>query len=353
MFRRRLPSLAFAVLVPLAGLAGGCSTDKRIPAVGPAYEIVVMAPEGMKILSDAVAEVLGAEIVTIRHEPRFEITTDLLSEYKYYKTRKILFAVGPRENPSFEKLLRKTTGKRAPTAFPGLHVEWEPFAATQVMFWLTGDPATIVANVRDRADELIDVVEKTTVQVIGRSIYLVGEQPNARRHLRDRFGWGIRLPAEWKVEDRSSDRTNFVRLWHDAPVEQMFVSWEDGRVERTVDGWIERRHELVWYHYDRDQVVFDRTAGSEGRTPFGFDGVGIHGLWENNVYVIGGPFEAWAFYCPLQDRTYFIDLSVYAPDRDKLPLQRVLRAVADTFRAECGPSPHGAPADDGAEDDAS
>jgi Domain of unknown function (DUF4837) len=349
MFRGRVLLLAPVVL--LAGLAGACSSDKRIPAVGPAYEIVVMAPEGMKVLSDAVAGVLGAEIVTIRHEPRYEITTDVLSEYKYYRTRKMLFAIGPRKDASFEKLLRATTGTRSPTAFPGLYVEWEPFAATQAMFWLTGDPQTILANVRDHADELIDAVERTTVEVIQRSIYLVGEQPNARRHLRDRFGWGVRLPSEWKVEDRSSGETKFVRVWHDAPVEQMFVSWEDGRVERTVDEWIERRHELVWYHYDRDQVVFDRTDGGEGATPFGFDGVSLHGLWENNVYVIGGPFEAWAFYCPGQDRTYLVDLSVYAPDRDKLPLQRVLRAVADTFRADCGPASTRA-ADD-AKDDAS
>ena len=91
--------------------------------------------------------------------------------------------------------------------------------------------------------------------------------------------------------------------------------------------------------------MFDRTDGSEGPTPFGVDGIALHGLWENDVYVIGGPFEAWAFYCPEQDRTYLVDLSVYAPDRDKLPLQRVLRAVAGTFLPVCGAG-DGRPGDD-------
>lgn len=344
---RAIPTALAVGVAALTVVIGGCSTEKQFPAVGPAYEIVVLAPEGMKALSDAVAEVLGADVLTIRHEPRFDIVPDILSDYDFYTTRKLLFAVGPREDESFTQLLGKTTGTRMPTSYPGLWIERDPFAANQALFWLAGDPATIVRDLRDRGDELIDIVERSTVDVIVSAIYRVGEQPQARRHLRERFGWGVRLPSGWTVEDRSSDENRFVRIWHDAPVEQMFVSWEEGRVERTVDEWIERRHELAWYHYDRDEVVFDRARGSKGPTPFGFDGVSLEGLWENNVYTIGGPFESWAFYCPAADRTYLVDLSVYAPDRSKLPLQRVLRAVAGTFRAGChGGTPSGGAASD-------
>lgn len=322
------------LLLALPGLAA-CSPGKRIPAVGPAYEIVILAPEGMKVLSDEVASLLGAEVVTVRHEPRFDTVTDVLKDYGYYKTRKILFAVGPRSDKSFQKALGRATGSRSPTGYPGLWIETDPFAAGQVMFWLAGEPQALVQELRTRGDELVDIVEESVVQLIVRSLYSVGEQPRARQSLRARFGWGVRLPVDFVVEDRSSDRDRFVRIWHDAPVEQMFVSWEDGKVERTPDEWLERRHELVWYHYDRDEVVFDRSTAGKGPTPFGRDGVAMSGLWENNQYVIGGPFEAWAFYCEADNRTYLVDLSVYAPDRPKLPLMRVLRAVARTFRSPC------------------
>jgi Domain of unknown function (DUF4837) len=329
-----------AALLALVLLAGpGCSGGKRIPAVGPAHEIVVLAPKGMKVLSDEVAKVLGAEVVTVRHEPRFDIVQDVLEDYRYYKTRKLLLAVGPRSDKSFRKLLDRATGKRTATSYPGLWIETDPFAVDQVLFWLAGDPQQIVRTLRTRGDELIDVVENATEQLIVRSLYSVGEQPRARATLRDRYGWGVRLPPDWTVEDRSSADTKFVRIWHDAPVEQMFVSWEDGNVKRTPDEWLERRHELVWYHYDRDQVVFDHSQAKAGPTPFGRDGVELTGLWENNQVTIGGPFEAWAFYCEVDSRTYLVDLSVYAPDRPKLPLQRVLRAVARTFRCGCSAPP--------------
>ena len=332
--------MTLRIITPLAltvflAVAPGCLTEKRIPAVGPAYEIVVLAPEGMKILADEVEAVLGAEVLTVRQEARFDIVSDLLTDYRFYKTRKILLAVGPREDEAFQKLLGKATGTRRKTAYPGLWIETAPFSAGQILFWLSGDPQTIVSDLRERSDEFLAIVEDATVELIVTSIYRVGEQPNARRHLRERWGWGVRLPTEWVVEDRSSDTNRFVRIWHDAPVEQMFVSWEDGRVERTPEEWLERRHELVWYHYDKDEVVFDRAQAWEGSTPFGVDGVALKGLWENNQYTIGGPFESWAFYCPVGDRTYLVDLSVYAPDRSKLPLQRVLRAVAHTFRPNC------------------
>lgn len=330
--------LAILLAIPAAALVlAGCSSEKRIPAVGPAFEIVVMAPEGMAVLAEEVRTVLGEDVVTIRPEPRYQIEVDTLEEYRFYKTRKLLFAVGPRDADPFAKLLGKTTGTRTQTAYPGLWVEADPFAAGQVMFWLAGDPQTIVQDLRARGDELVDIVEDATVDLIVRSLFRVGEQPDARATLRARWGWGVRLPSEFVVEDRSTADRRFVRIWHDAPVEQLFVSWEDGRVERTADEWVQRRHELAWYHLDRDEVVFDHAGASPAPTPFGPDGWKLTGLWENNQYTIGGPFESWAFYCDRDDRTYLVDLSVYAPDRDKLPLLRVLRAVASTFRCGCSP----------------
>jgi hypothetical protein len=331
---RWLPLLASLTLA-------GCSTQKQLPAVGPSYEIVVLAPEGMSALADEVGKVLGEEIVTVRTEPRFDITTDTLENAKYYKTRKVLFAVGPRENKTFQKVLKQATGTRIPTDFPGLWVEIDPFSAGQLMYWLAGDPQEIAQAVRSQPDELIRIVEDATVTLLISNLYRIGEKSGARRSLRERFGWGVRLPSEWVVEDRSSEETRFVRVWRDGPVAQIFVSWEDGRVQRTPDEWLQRRHELVWYHYDRDEVVFDRSTARRGPTPYDWDGVLLEGLWENDVYTIGGPFESAAFYCPDDDRTYLIDLSVYAPDRSKLPVMRTARAVARTFRCDCVPKGSG------------
>ncbi|MCA9752582.1 MAG: DUF4837 family protein [Gemmatimonadetes bacterium] len=334
--RRRTVLAAFAAALVILG--SGCE-GKQVPAVGPAYEIVVLAPTGKKILGEEVAKILSGDIITVRPEKRFDITQDKLDRFRYYTTRKILFAVSNPDDPDYAKLSKRATGIRTRTDYPGLEIEVDPFAAGQVMFRLVGDPQEIVHTLRDRGNDLIDVVEDTTVTLILTNIYRAGEKEKARPAMLARWGFGVRIPVEWVVEDRSSETTNFVRIWHDAPVEQMFVSWEDGRVERTPEEWIQRRHELGWVHYDRDQVVWDMTGAVLGRAPFGPEGTVIKGVWKNDKYVIGGPFESYAFYCPDDDRTYLVDLSVYAPDRDKGPLMRVLRAVSRTFQCGCVPPP--------------
>lgn len=336
--RRALPALL------ALGLAySGCSGNKVVPAVGPAYEIIVLAPKGMKVLAEAVEAVLGEEIVTVRHEPRFQITKDVMEDYRFYRTRKILLAVGPRRHEAVRKLQSKATGMMWETALPGFEIEWEPFSDGQVLFWITGSPQKIIRMLDEHRNEIISIVEETTIQLIRRTIYRIGEKESARRQMRQRWDWGVRLPFDWVVEERSSDENRFVRIWRDGPVVQLFVSWEEGEVTRTTDEWLERRHELVWHHYDRDKVVFDHSRSHEGRTPFGRAGTILKGLWENDVYTIGGPFESWAFYCRDDDRTYLLDISVYAPDREKLPLLRVGRAVVSTFHCACVGRVHEAP----------
>ena len=46
----------------------------------------------------------------------------------------------------------------------------------------------------------------------------------------------------------------------------------------------------------------------------------------------GGPFKNYTFYDPLSRRIYMIDISVYAPERDKMPSLRQLNLIARTFR---------------------
>jgi hypothetical protein len=180
----------------------------------------------------------------------------------------------------------------------------------------------------------VAVVEDAVVELLVRNLYRAGEIEGARGRMRRLWGWGVRVPVEWEVDDRFAAE-GFVRVWRDAPVKQLFVAWEPGRVERTPAEWLARRDELTFRFYDEDRVSPEHAAAAPDSTPFGDDGIRLEGLWINDKYVIGGPFEAWAFYCPEDDRTYLLDLSVYAPDRSKRPLMRTLEALIRTFRCGC------------------
>lgn len=343
--------LALVLFVLLAVLAG-CGDRKPVPAVGAASEVNVLAPRERRQLADSVASVLREEITYIRAEPRFDVTVDALENFKFYRGRKNVLVVAPEDHPDIRKLLQRVLTPRTPTGWPDLWRTADPFAEGQVLFLLVGDPRRILTNLEEDPGGLVRQVETATVDILVANLFRNDERRKPRAEMEARYGWSVRVPAEWVVQDRSTEESRFVRIWHDGPVMQMFVSWEDGAVARTPREWLERRHALGFVHYDQDEVVWDHSrADSVEHTPSGPPGVMMGGLWENDRWVIGGPFEAWAFHCPADDRTYFLDLSVYAPDREKLPLLRTLRAIARTFHDACSPPLPGATAGAAGPDD--
>ena len=58
----------------------------------------------------------------------------------------------------------------------------------------------------------------------------------------------------------------------------------------------------------------------------------MRGLWRMNLFVQGGPFIAYAFHEPTQERLYLMYGFVLAPGKDKREFVRQLEAMARTFR---------------------
>ena len=323
------------MLTTLCALTG-CSDGKRIPAVGPGYEIIVFSTEKSRALGDRVARVLSREVLYLRREPLFQTVSESYADVSFYRTRKILFAVGTPEDEPLRALLRQAGGEPVHTAFPGLWIVTEPFSAGQILLVYSGEGAVLLSQLQEEEDAFVERVEEAACTLLHTNLFRAGATAGARRAMVERWGWGVRLASDWVVDDRYAEES-FVRIWRDAPVCQMFVSWEEGRVDRTPQEWLARRSLLVDRFYEGDQVVEGRSVASHGKMPGAPDGVRLEGLWENDRYVIGGPFESWSFWCAEDDRTYLVDLCVYAPDRDKRPLMRTLEAVAQSFQCGCVP----------------
>jgi hypothetical protein len=320
-----------------AGAVVGCGGE-RAPAIGSGSEIVVLSAAPSRAMRERVADMLSREVQLVQAEPTFDVVEADLADRSSYERQKLLFAVGTSGDEGIAKLLRGAAGAPTRSGVPGLWVVTEPFAAGQVLFVLSGEAGALGEVLGARDDEILAVVEDAAVTLALTNLYRDGEIPGARDEMLAVWGWGVRVPPDWQV-DRAYARERFVRVWRDAPVEQLFVAWEEGRVERTPGEWIARRGELVERFYDGDAVVPDRSRGGAAVTPWGGDGVHLAGLWQNEKWVIGGPYRSWAFWCAEDGRTYLVDICAYAPDRPKRPLLRTLEAVARTFRCGCVPAP--------------
>ena len=56
-----------------------------------------------------------------------------------------------------------------------------------------------------------------------------------------------------------------------------------------------------------------------------------YGLWESKEEIKGGPFIAYGFYEPVNDRLYLLSGVIHAPDKDKIPYLRQMETIFRTF----------------------
>jgi hypothetical protein len=214
--------------IALAAIAtfGGCGEGKRIPAVGPGSEIVVMSSPGLRPIRGQVLEILSREVRVVHFEPTFDTVEADLADHSFYKTRKLLFAVGTPEDADLAKLLRGATGTQTRSQFPGLWIVTEPFSAGQILFVLSGTVEALREVLAERPDDLLAVVEEAAVTLMLTNLFRAGEVPGARDDMLAAWGWGVRVPPNWVVDQRYA-RERFVRVWRDSPVESS-ARWRSG-----------------------------------------------------------------------------------------------------------------------------
>jgi hypothetical protein len=87
------------------------------------------------------------------------------------------------------------------------------------------------------------------------------------------------------------------------PVRLILVHWLDRRVPLDVDAWTPILNGILELYNDGDFVLDERTevfaAAFQGEPALKWEGV-----WQNEKYVIGGPFRAYAFH--RGDRSYVL-----------------------------------------------
>ncbi|MBC8450968.1 DUF4837 family protein, partial [bacterium] len=102
--------------------------------------------------------------------------------------------------------------------------------------------------------------------------------------------------------------------------------------EITRDSLIAARDAVCEAYHNGDKVELRRpvlvdTVSFSGRTA-----LCLSGWWGNMDLVGGGPFRTYAFHDAEDQRTYIVDVSLFAPGLDKTPVMRNLDAIANTFR---------------------
>jgi len=332
---KRLPIVSAAgVLVVLLAVAG-CQ-HRMIAAFGSNSEIVIVTSPRCVEEAAALKVILEREMLTVQYEKAFTVRVIATGKLKDEQSRKniVLLDFLDPESPVSGKILDlagadKVAFREGRLNRKAIHERW---AKGQVVMLLAAPARDDLDRLLETdADRIFSFVSDEVQARLNRAVFTAGEQDTLTKRLAADYGWSLRLPTGYKV-DESYASERIIKILDDQPARMITVYWEDGDGNDPAGSCLERKKMLAWEAWDEDEIVESALDVQDG-TFLGQEATVLSGTWENKKYTIGGFYVTYCFTCQKCRRNYVIDASVFAPGLEKLPLIRELKAVLSSF--EC------------------
>ncbi len=314
--------------------ATACPRHQPVSAVGPNDEISVFTntdPRGAT--ADELRRLLAYPVEVVGREDAFRL--DFIPYHQFGTHRHVknqLFAVDlSGDDPLAGALPRMLT-----SVAEGKLTARKPFLLLLRDLWATGQTSLFAvawsgAELRRLladadSTQLRRSFEGAVVDGLKKTIFLLGEERALSAQVAQQYGWTLRLsPGFFAAEDIKG---RVVKFNADQPVRILMVNWHEGELPLDAGTWNPILSELLDVYNDGDLFLPERT----NIFPDEFQGgpaVKWEGVWQNEKYVIGGPFRAYAFH--RGGSSYLLVGIVFAPAHPKVYLLRQVEALLATF----------------------
>lgn len=316
-------------------------TDHLPESLGPARKLIVLADaEDWKALEIPLREIFEKKIYTPQTERLFEVERGDIEHFYDYKhaIRKSLLIISPidaqHETGTFLREILspevQSTIRQKKTAITWKKDIW---AQDQLLMMVSGtDLDSVIDNLWMSSDQLYFELENSVLGSIKERVYSFGERENVTQELAQTYGWSVNVPFGYRIIEAYPD-SGFVALAKDNPSRWLFVYWENGvHPDQITEEWcIQKRDDITGRFFGEDRIVQGDVQVSQKEFA-GQLAVVLQGIWENEKEWKGGPFKSYAFLDTDNNRFFFIDMGLYAPNKKKLPYLRQVDLIAHTFQ---------------------
>ncbi len=191
-----------------------------------------------------------------------------------------------------------------------------------------------LARVAKNQGEIIRNIIENGNRLRLRDYLLKGENVDLEKLLRGRYGFTIRIPDVFELDEERPEIPG-VSLIHPEPPRVLSISSHSFAKEAVSladsNEFYKLRSDFAFKQFDkyvmrRDLVKFMVTQLGPYRA------VRMDGYWESSVEPAGGSFICFFVADRVKSRIWLIDCLVYAPGQDKHELLRELIAIAETFK---------------------
>ena len=199
-----------------------------------------------------------------------------------------------------------------------------------VLFIHAPSKASVRALIEREGEAIVERYEDHVIDGLTKTMFLGGEQTAMVDGIERALGYRLRIPedyvVEWQAENRflriKTMEANGAMLW-------LFVYFQE-QTQESLDPNLAMglRDKLTERYYGGDQIDASRSEVRR-RTFAGHEALEVFGLYQNLEPPMGGLFKLIAFH--EGGRLYLIDMAVFNPPGDKIPLLRKLEAIARTL----------------------
>ncbi len=307
-------------------------------AKGPADIIYVLASDEVRdVVQTAVDSTFSYGIRTPEFQRYFQTDwrpLDELNEYIYFPHTIVIADLNVNNTATqFVKGLlsaeRLESIKEDTVAMFALPDTWQ---SIQMLTLIVGyDMQKLADFILERQGWLYSKYDQKYIERQSKYLFNQYEQKDLARKLWHKYHWTMRMPSDYMIIKEYPNR-NFVWLGRALPYRWISVSWADGIKTEwlTANGLFDKRQEIGTL-YQQIQTE-KRFLGYKFMKLGIWDALRMYGLWYHEEKAQGGPFVTYAFYDEQSDRTFVIDMMVYAPGEKVTNYLRHLEIMTRTFQ---------------------
>ncbi len=331
------------ILLLSTGL-GGCDFDKEkgiLMAAGSYSDLAV-------VVSNATVEPLAQRFVqglninktfVIKEESLFKpdiFPPNKLDFAKGYKNAILLLRIGdggPVEKTVHKQVSDETWNKLISGAGGMVQLN-DPWATYQTVLVVASvDRNSLSSLLTKKTEKIRTLFEDSSRQRILRRNRYNGLNTHQMNAYRERFGFSLEIPADFKQNQLEPDGFPGLELLQSAPSRGISISW---LATEDVDWLMGQREALLVMRQDmgdklHTEDIIPETFIWQEMELGGKKVLKLEGAWTSRRFSGGGAF--WCYFIPdvQGQRVICLDLLVYAPGMDKMIMFRGLDAIASTF----------------------
>lgn len=304
-------------------------------------QIVVLAEhEDWTVIQKSVCDALEHVVRTPQPEKEFVVKYSGPEGYDQIKHAKYLIVAASLESKGqvgdlVRGMLQDPMARRRVEQGEQLSfVHLNPWARDQRMLVLAAkDIQSLKEAIEIQNSTIYDFFNDAVNVYLLEQMFKRSEQKKTEEELMRLYGWKVRLHKDYFIA-QSLPNEGVVWFRRPYPERWILMRWienADTTGVFTEDWVVQERNRIGELYYGNDRIA-DHYLFSYESEFLGRRAQITTGLWENEAKVAGGPFKNYTFYDSISRRLYMIDIAVWAPEYDKVPLMRRLDITARTFR---------------------